>query len=268
MKRYIKSNNDTRRLRADITNRVNELAETSNNLDLDVMGMYDVIFRAGKPFASERYTLKDDCLYIDGKMVGRFAPKAPKGSFDDKSYYAEGKILERDDVDASTITAATGNVANHIKYAVDMGYEEDSKEVYDDGEYTIDKTWCVNGNGNAVPNTLVYDVCYQGDMIGQFNTLGEAKKLIKEDRSRAITSATNPQADDYRLLDRLKSDCDYVLNNYTGGKLAEKHLWAGNAGAQIDKMYELYDGLKVKPEWITREDIDEYARRFDEILNQ
>ena len=98
MKIYIKANNDIHRLRSDITNRVNELAETSANLDLDVMGIYDAIFRAGKPFASERYTLNDDCLYIDGKMVGRFAPKSPKGRFDDKAYYTEGKILERNDI--------------------------------------------------------------------------------------------------------------------------------------------------------------------------
>lgn len=32
---------------------------------------------------------------------------------------------------------------------------------------------------------------------------------------------------------------------------------------QIDKMRELYDLLPVKPEWLTREQIDEYAARMN-----
>lgn len=46
--------------------------------------------------------------------------------------------------------------------------------------------------------------------------------------------------DDYRLLSRLKADCDYYLG--AGGR-AEKHLWAGSVEAQIAKMRELYDVL-------------------------
>lgn len=46
--------------------------------------------------------------------------------------------------------------------------------------------------------------------------------------------------DDYRLLSRLKADCDYYLG--AGGR-AEKHLWAGSVEAQITKMRELYDAL-------------------------
>ena len=49
--------------------------------------------------------------------------------------------------------------------------------------------------------------------------------------------------DDYRLLSRLKADCDYYLG--AGGR-AEKHLWAGSVEAQIAKMRELYDALAGK----------------------
>ena len=31
---------------------------------------------------------------------------------------------------------------------------------------------------------------------------------------------------------------------------------------QIDKMRELYDLLPIKPEWLTREQIDEYAAKM------
>ena len=65
--------------------------------------------------------------------------------------------------------------------------------------------------------------------------------------------------DDYRLLSRLKADCDYYLG--AGGR-AEKHLWAGSVEAQITKMRELYDALPEKPEWLTEQDIDLYESQM------
>ena len=65
--------------------------------------------------------------------------------------------------------------------------------------------------------------------------------------------------DDYRLLSRLKADCDYYLG--AGGR-AEKHLWAGSVEAQITKMRELYDALPEKPEWLTEQDIDSYESQM------
>ena len=65
--------------------------------------------------------------------------------------------------------------------------------------------------------------------------------------------------DDYRLLSRLKVDCDYYLG--AGGR-AEKHLWAGSVEAQITKMRELYDALPEKPEWLTEQDIDNYESQM------
>lgn len=63
----------------------------------------------------------------------------------------------------------------------------------------------------------------------------------------------------YMMLDRLRCDCDYYLNY--GGRNA-KSLWAKDEQAQIDKMRELYDSLKIKPKWLTIEQIDEYAARM------
>ena len=65
---------------------------------------------------------------------------------------------------------------------------------------------------------------------------------------------------EYRLLGRLKADCDYFLG--AGGR-AEKHLWAGNVREQIAKMRELYAALPDEPEWLTMEDIDRYAQRME-----
>lgn len=64
---------------------------------------------------------------------------------------------------------------------------------------------------------------------------------------------------DYRLLNRLKADCDYFLG--AGGR-AEKHLWAGNVREQIAKMRELYASLPEQPEWLSPEDIDRYEQQM------
>lgn len=63
----------------------------------------------------------------------------------------------------------------------------------------------------------------------------------------------------YMLLSRLLTDCRYYLGY--GGRCA-KELWAHDEQKQIDKMRELYDLLLIKPEWLTREQIDEYAAQM------
>ena len=64
----------------------------------------------------------------------------------------------------------------------------------------------------------------------------------------------------YMMLDRLRCDCDYYLNY--GGRNAKQSLWAKDEQKQIDKMRELYDSLKIKPKWLTIEQINEYAARM------
>ncbi len=66
----------------------------------------------------------------------------------------------------------------------------------------------------------------------------------------------------YMLLDRLRQDCDYYLRN--PGTSAARQLWAQDEQSQIDKMRELWDGFaaNAKPEWLSRERIEEYARQM------
>lgn len=87
------------------------------------------------------------------------------------------------------------------------------------------------------------------NLSNDINQVSEQLKSLQEQR----------QALEYQMLARLRSDCEYSLN--TG----ENKLWARNAQEQIDKMRELYNGLEVKPEWITLKDIDEYEKRFNEV---
>ena len=66
---------------------------------------------------------------------------------------------------------------------------------------------------------------------------------------------------EYMLLNRLQCDCNYYLGY--GSRNAQHCLWAHDKQKQIDKMRELYDLLPVKPEWLIREQIDEYAARMN-----
>ena len=85
-------------------------------------------------------------------------------------------------------------------------------------------------------------------------------QLIREDKFFTQQEKTVLEHNqEYQLLDRLRSDCEYFLG---AGNRAEKHLWTGSVRAQIAKMRELYDTLPEKPEWLTKETIDDYAERM------
>ena len=81
-------------------------------------------------------------------------------------------------------------------------------------------------------------------------------------------SESRDYSNGYRLLDRLRTDCDYYLG--AGGR-SEKHLWAGSVEKQIAKMRELYAALPEKPEWLSEQDINRYEQQMtvsDEILGK
>ena len=96
---------------------------------------------------------------------------------------------------------------------------------------------------------------------------GIVQRLVDEGRYLEAPAVSEPEQKDetqpfsaeYRLLDRLRADCEYFLGE---GQRAEKHLWAGSMEAQIAKMRELYAQLPEKPDWISLEAIDAYARRM------
>lgn len=81
----------------------------------------------------------------------------------------------------------------------------------------------------------------------------EEVKVVDEKPTAEIK---NSYEFEYRLLGRLKDDCDYYLGN--GNRFA-KQLWAGNEIDQIKKMVELWDMLPEKPEWLTRNELERYS---------
>jgi hypothetical protein len=71
----------------------------------------------------------------------------------------------------------------------------------------------------------------------------------------------------YRLLSRMKMDCQYYLGH---GNRKPKHLWALNEAEHIDCMKRLWDSFadKDKPEWLTLEQICEYEKEMLPSLSE
>lgn len=59
----------------------------------------------------------------------------------------------------------------------------------------------------------------------------------------------------YMLLNRLQSDCYSYLNGGGG-------LWGVTPQSHIEKMIELYEGLEIKPQWLTAVELDSLAYRL------
>lgn len=90
-------------------------------------------------------------------------------------------------------------------------------------------------------------------------------KIISESIKKVLKENEGDFTKYYMLLSRLQQDCNYYLGH--GGRDAKHSLWAHDEQGQIDKMRELYDMLPVKPEWITPEDIDNYAKEMGVYSN-
>jgi hypothetical protein len=63
------------------------------------------------------------------------------------------------------------------------------------------------------------------------------------------------------LLDRLKQDCEYYLGF---GNRSKKALWGENETVQIQQMKRIWNSFpeEDKPEWLTWEDIEDYALKM------
>ena len=63
----------------------------------------------------------------------------------------------------------------------------------------------------------------------------------------------------YTMLDRLRSDCKYYLGN---GDRSKEVLWAKDEKKQINLMRGLYNSFKIKPVWLTDEDINQLEKEM------
>ena len=61
------------------------------------------------------------------------------------------------------------------------------------------------------------------------------------------------------MLSRFITDCEYFLG--FGGR-NERRLWAGSVEKQIETMYEIWEYVEDKPEWLTKEQIEDYKNQM------
>lgn len=88
------------------------------------------------------------------------------------------------------------------------------------------------------------------------NFVNEAKEESYEDKIE------KEQADDYAILNRLQSDCEYFLN---WGNGSERNLYYHNIEDHILEMKKLWDKLIKKPEWLSYEQIEEYEKNMQKL---
>lgn len=62
----------------------------------------------------------------------------------------------------------------------------------------------------------------------------------------------------YMLLGRMVEDCKYYLENHG----SEEQLWAKNVEEQIQAMKGFWYSLDEKPQWLTEEELEDYAARM------
>lgn len=64
----------------------------------------------------------------------------------------------------------------------------------------------------------------------------------------------------YMMLDRMRQDCEYYLR--IGG--SANVLWAGDEKRHIQNMKDIWNSFDEndKPEWLTMEEINEFARKM------
>lgn len=89
------------------------------------------------------------------------------------------------------------------------------------------------------------------------------KELEDFEPYKFISKDEKAYENDYRLLARLKADCEYFLDAGNGN---EDKLWAKNIDEQISEMENIYDRLPVKPEWCTRTEIAKFEKEMRTLL--
>ncbi len=160
--------------------------------------------------------------------------------------------LSQDDID-DALRAWNGNVRS--KHAVVRYMEQHERE-------RETAAWLAHEYGGKEDNNLF--IIRAGSPENVELTWPKVQRrlaqLIREDQFFTAQEKDAPENNpNYQLLDRLRTDCEYFLG---AGNRAEKHLWAGSVYAQIVKMRELYDALPQKPDWLTKEMLDDYAERM------
>ena len=126
-----------------------------------------------------------------------------------------------------------------VKYAGFGGYMEVPCYEDENGKLYFDEN-------NGIGGLNLYTGAYR-DEFGDI--LGESDKKVTEDVRCAEPFARHTRENDYRMLGRLKQDCEYFLGYGAGN---EDALYYKNVAAHCDAMEKLWNSFSEadKPEWL------------------
>ena len=140
-----------------------------------------------------------------------------------------------------------------VDYMAEHGQEHDTAR------------WLAEEHGASVEKPLIFGKAgsTSADVVMPWPQVQQRIAQLIESGDFLLPQETSPNtrdyAKEYRLLNRLRADCEYFLGD---GNQQERHLWAENVYKQIHKMRELYNTLPEKPDWLTMEQIDDYAAKM------
>lgn len=174
------------------------------------------------------------------------------------------------------------SIINNLKEASlqDYLFDDRDKEAVENlvNEYSslYDLVWSYGDNLNVIfSNGVIFKFALNDDdMFEYYVTDSNGRRIsdiylvddglvseVKDISQSELTESEDQDKFNYMMLSRLKSDCDYYLGN---GNRNPRNLWAGDEAKQIAKMKEFYDKVPEEPEWLTKEDIDDYE---DKMIN-
>lgn len=145
----------------------------------------------------------------------------------------------------------------NVKYAGFGGYMEVPCYEDEKGKIYFDVN---NGAGGLNLYTGAYRN-EEGEIVGESDT------KVTDDVECEQPFVRHARENDYRMLGRLKSDCEYFLNFGAG---REDVLYYENVEEQCNAMEKIWNSFEDndKPEWITPEQIQEYRDRMNQKLKE
>lgn len=152
---------------------------------------------------------------------------------------------------------AVENLVNEYSSLYDLvwSYGDDMNVIFSNGvifKFALNdddmfEYYVIDSNGRRISDIYLVD----DGLVSEVKNISQSELTESEDQDKF----------NYMMLSRLKSDCDYYLGN---GNRNPRNLWAGDEAKQIAKMREFYDKVSEEPEWLTKEDIDDYE---DKMIN-
>lgn len=233
---------------------------------------YDLLKQALEPYYDHEYDLADEDVQESYEVLEEDEYLDVNATFEEIIYRMECAEIYEDLYNAAMLIVdpkLQNEVTELIQQCEDDG--DEVEEAYSIVTSDLLDMHINDKNVESLEESEKKEIAEIEDQLENDKTLkGDEKvdlqndiKYIKDTarrEKRELTEEENPQEFEYRMLARLKSDCDYYLGN--GNRNAEHSLWAKNEDGQIAKMREIYNQLKEKPEWLSEEDINNYAKEM------